>query len=424
MPRMPWGASNSRAGLPELRIAVVSPFVDKQHGTERVLAELLERLASNHGAEIHLYSQHVADLPATRSGNSNPAASSGKKIIWHKVSAIPGPHLLQFLWWYFANRLARWRDAKFRGIVPDILYSPGINSSDASCITVHIVFHAFYERVRLELRFWEDSLFRWPRTMHRILYYRLIMSLERRIYVKQEIALSAVSQTVADQLKRYFGRDDVLVIRNAVETVHFNARARLALRSMARSTFGAAPGEFVFLLIGNDWKKKGLDALLEALTECTDLPVRLFVVGKDDREPYLEQCEKLQLGSRVCFLNPSSNVLQFYAAADAYVGPSLEDAYGLPILESMACGMPVIASKAAGASEIITDGEDGLLLQNPRDVKALSKLMRMLCVSPDLVHSLGVAAERRAAQESWEEHAARTNEHFIQVLLKGKGKPS
>jgi glycosyltransferase involved in cell wall biosynthesis len=399
-----------------LRFTVVSPFVDKQHGTERVLAELLDRLASKHDAEIHLYAQRVADLPITLPGNSSPEGHIAGKIIWHKVSSVPGPHLVQFVWWYFANQIARRRDAKFRGLKTDLLYSPGINAADCDAITVHIVFHAFYEQVRPELRFLSNFPLQWPRLLHRILYYRLIMSLERRIYRKREIALSAVSQLVANQLQKYFGRADVLVVRNAVDTRSFNSKIRLARREEARAIFGALPDEFVFLLIGNDWKKKGLDALLEALTECTDLPVRLFVVGNDNREPYIEQIESLQLGSRVVFLNPSPDVMQFYAAADAYAGPSLEDAYGLPILESMACGLPVIASASAGASEIIKNSENGLLLKNPRDIKELAQLMRKLCTSRDLTLSLGTAAERTAANESWELHAERTYEHFVGIL--------
>jgi hypothetical protein len=56
---------------------------------------------------------------------------------------------------------------------------------------------------------------------------------------------------------------------------------------------------------------------------------------------------------RLRFEAPSGDVLLFYAAADVYVGPSLEDSFGLPILEAMACGLPVIASAHAGASEMI-----------------------------------------------------------------------
>jgi glycosyltransferase involved in cell wall biosynthesis len=398
-----------------VRVAVVSPFVDKQHGTERVLAELLERLAVLHNAEIHLYSQRVADIPVSYPGNSSPETFAGK-IVWHKISKIPGPHLFQFVWWYFGNRFARWRDAKFGDLIPDLLYSPGINAPDAEAITVHIVFCAFYEQVRPQLRLLGDSPLHWPRTIHRILYYRLIKALERRIYSKRQIALSAVSQLVAQQLDHFFGRQDVSVIPNAVDTREFNAAACLRRRSAVRPQFGVAPGEFVFLLIGNDWKKKGLNALLDALALCQDLPVRLLVVGNDARESYLKQCASLQLGLRVTFLAPSVDVLQFYAATDAYVAPSLEDAYGLPILEAMACGLPVIASTSAGASEIISDGENGLLLRDPRDSKALALLMRKICTSPELVRSLGAAGERTAAQESWEAHAARTYEHFSQII--------
>ena len=406
-----------------MRIAVVSPFADKQHGTERVLAELLERLATNHNVEIHFYTQHVADLAVIRSEDSNRNDSAAGKIIWHRVSAIPGPHLFQFVWWYVANRLARWRDARFRGIVTDLLYSPGINAADADAITVHIVFHAFYEQVRPQLRLGSGSPIQWPLALHRILYYRLLMALERRIYRDRRVALSAVSALVAKQLEHFFGRADVLVVRHAVDTHCFNRQARLARRDDARAAFGFAPDEFVFLLIGNDWKIKGLDAALRALTECLDLPIRLLIVGNDHREPFLQLCEQLGLSGRVNFLDPSKDVLQFYAAADAYLGPSLEDSYGLPILESMACGLPVIASSAAGASEIIVDGENGLLLRNPRDVKLLASLMRKICAAPDRGAALGAAAENTAANESWDTYAVRMLEHFRSVVSRKNPSP-
>jgi len=400
-----------------LRLAVISPFVDKQHGTERVLAELLQQLTAEHGVDVDLYSQRVADL-AVLLAESPPRSEGVGRILWRRVSSIPGPHLFQFSWWYFANRFARWRDKTFRGFVPDLLYSPGINAPDADAITVHIVFHAFYEQVWQELRLRSTSPLHWPRTLHRTLYYRLIMMLERRIYGDRRIALSAVSTLVAKQLERFFGRTDVLVVRNAVDTRYFNRQARLARRDEARAALAIAPGEFVFLLIGNDWKKKGLDAALRALSECLDLPIRLLILGNDNREPFLELSERLGLGARLSFLESSRDVLQFYAAADAYVGPSLEDAYGLPILESMACGLPVIASCAAGASEIIVDGENGLLLRDPRDVKLLASLMREICTAPELRAALGAAAERTASRESWETYAARMLEHFQSIAAR------
>ncbi len=60
------------------RVAVLSPFVDKRHGTERCLAEQIERLSRTF--DIHLYSSRVEDVDLTG-------------ITWHRVPALPGPHL-------------------------------------------------------------------------------------------------------------------------------------------------------------------------------------------------------------------------------------------------------------------------------------------------------------------------------------------
>jgi len=75
-----------------LRIAALSPFVDRRHGTERALAETLERLVRIHGYEVHLYSQRVQDLAVVLSAHIAP--STQPAIIWHRVPSLLGPHLL------------------------------------------------------------------------------------------------------------------------------------------------------------------------------------------------------------------------------------------------------------------------------------------------------------------------------------------
>jgi len=403
-----------------LRLCVISPFVDKHHGTERALAELLERLAGEHDVKINLYAQQVAELRFTTGKENSKAADGAGPIRWIKVSSISGPHLIKFLWWYFANRAKRRSDRRSGQVACDLLYSPGINAADAEAITVHIVFHALYEKLQDRLSLRKNSLGQWPILIHRRLYYRLLCALEKRIYGNKSVALSAVSKTVANQLKHFFDRSDVIVVRHGVDTTHFRSTTCLARREVSRAKFGIATDEYVFLLIGNDLRNKGLDTLLMAMASCRELPVRLLVVGKDAPDPYLTECERLGLGTRVTFLQPSSDVLQFYAAADAYVGPSLEDAYGLPILEAMACGLPVIASAAAGVSEVIVDGENGLVLRNPRDASELAALLRKVSTSLAFKQELGIAAERTARNESWDVHAARMLAHFQEILARKK----
>lgn len=385
-----------------MRIAVVSPFLDRRHGTELCLSEQVERLAGQHGCDIHLYCQRVEDL-------AGPAAGAGAaRIWWHRVSEIRGPHLIKFLWWFFANQRLRAKDRADIDLRPDITYSPGINCLDADAIIVHIVFHDFYARLHSGLQLRKLPVASWPRALHRKVYYRLIMALERHIYRDPAIHLAAVSKLVADQLKSHFGRQDVVVIPNAVDTARFNVQARALQRNAARSRLGIAGSEFVILLIGNDWKKKGLDQLMKASSLLRELPIFLLVVGNDDVRPYSKLLRELDLQDRVRFHPPQKDVVAFYAAADVYTGPSVEDAFGLPILEAMACGLPVIASVRAGASAAVEDGLNGLLLRRPEDCEELSRHLRLLLLNPALREAMGAAAARSTADMDWDTNASTT----------------
>src|SRR5207245_1497396 len=70
--------------MPKCQLAVVSPFIDKRHGTERRVAECISRLADQY--EIHVYSMRVEDMDLS-------------KIVWHRIPLLPGPHLFNYLWW-------------------------------------------------------------------------------------------------------------------------------------------------------------------------------------------------------------------------------------------------------------------------------------------------------------------------------------
>ena len=120
---------------------------------------------------------------------------------------------------------------------------------------------------------------------------------------------------------------------------------------------------------------------------------------------------------RIRFEKPSADVLRFYAAADLYVGPSLEDAFNLPILEAMACGLPVIASNQAGSSELIRDGETGSILSDPQDDLKLAQLIHEIYRDKKLRHSIGEAASRYAlANCGWKENTENTRKFLENAL--------
>jgi glycosyltransferase involved in cell wall biosynthesis len=381
-----------------VRVAVISPFVDKQHGTERVLAEQLHRLSTSPGCEILLYSQQVRDLPVSPFEDSHG-------IRWRRVAGISGPYLLQYLFWLCANATCRWWDQRFRGVRRDLLFSPGINALDADAVAVHIVFHEFWRQAGDQLGFQEAPFGAWLRRLHRRLYYQLVMALERRVYRNPKVQLAAVSGLVARQLGEHFGRTDVTVIPNGVATDQFNSTERMCRRENARLNLGLDSADFALLLLGNDWVNKGLNCILRTLAILPDLPIKLIVAGSDDREIFGDKLRHLGLQHKVRFELPQSDVMLFYAAADVYVAPSLEDAYGLPIIEAMACGLPVVASIRAGASEAIQHRKNGLLLQDPTNENELARCLRELFDNKSLRVSLSEAAQASARDYNWERNA-------------------
>jgi glycosyltransferase involved in cell wall biosynthesis len=388
--------------------------VDRHHGTERALAELLERLANRYSCEIHLFAQHVEGLalstPSSRKGGSAGA------IIWHKVPRLPGPHIFQFLAWFYLNRIWRFAFSTLRGVSFDLVLSPGINCSDARVIVVHALFHRLKE-LSDDARSSSIQAYGFLTRLHRRAYYKLMTRLEQRIYSNPRVLLAAVSTRTASLLQEYFHRQSVAAIPNGVEVTSFSPAARNARRIEARLRFGYREEEFVLLLLGNDWSVKGLPAILSAVAGCTSLPLRVLVAGSDAAGPYQAQASQLGILDRCTWASPNPDVLSFYAAADVYVSPSCEDSFGLPVAEAMACGLPVITSSFAGIAELVQSGVDGFVLSDPKDSGELARLLEELFRNPARRQHVGEAAARKALEWTWDRNAA-----AIWELLKQAGK--
>jgi UDP-glucose:(heptosyl)LPS alpha-1,3-glucosyltransferase len=385
-------------------LAVVSPFIDKRHGTERRVAEWTSRLTGEY--DVHVYSQRVEDLDLT-------------KLTWHRIPKLPGPHIGNFLWWLAANHTWRWWDRRFRGIRHDLVFTAGTNCFDADAISIHIVFAEFVRQVRPELAFARNPVRSWPRLIHRRIYYRLIIALERHLYTRPRAQLILIARKTAADLDRFYGaHDDLPVVYMGLDHAVFNPQARLARRDAARKELGIPDNQFAFLLVGNDWLKKGLFTLIEALPLLADLPVALYVAGSDETGPYEAPIARLKLAGRVRFLPSRGDVAFYYAAADAYVGPSLEDTFAQPPMEAMACGLPVITTSTNGTAEIMTDGVDGLILQEPNDSRTLAAQMRAVCEDSVLRARLGEQAARTASGYTWDENGRQFGQIFSRILRK------
>lgn len=408
MRNTPIGVERMNADAPRPRLAAVSPFLDKEHGTERMVVEWITHLADEF--EIHVYSQSVDDIDLSR-------------FTWHRIPKLGGPHIVNYLWWFVANWFFRFWDS-LQGLKYDLVFSPGINCFDADAVSVHIVFAEFVRRVRPDLKFFHNSIGFWPRLVHRRLYYRLAIFLEGIVFRNPRIQLILTAPQTAGELKRFYGREGGLpVISAAFDSSTFNPERRSSLRDGARLALAIPQDHFATLLVGNDWRKKGLPALLDAMRDLSDLPVDMFVVGEDDPGPYRALIRERNIQKQVHFLPPRKDVEFYYAAADAYVGPSLEDTFALPVAEAMACGLPVIVSARAGASALITDGADGLILNDPTDSESLAAMIRRLCLDSELCSRLGANAAVTTRPYTWE-RSSRELATIFEGILRKKARPT
>jgi UDP-glucose:(heptosyl)LPS alpha-1,3-glucosyltransferase len=304
-----------------------------------------------------------------------------------------------------------------RGLKCDLVYSPGINCLDADVVSVHIVFAELYRRVRSELGLRGNPLRLSHKIIHRRLYYRLIMALEKLVYSQAAPRLAAISRRTRDELRQVRRSDHgIPVIYGGLDSGKFNAERRAQLRPHARQELGLAEAAFVLLLIGNDWKNKGLECVLKVMGRLRNPCISLLVAGQDSVEPYRDLIDNNGLDKQLLFLPIRPDVELYYAAADVCVCPSLEDAFAYPPFEAMACGLPVIASSQAGVSELITHRVDGLLLEDPRDAESLAQFISDLWADPALRHRLGENASRTAAQYTWDRNAQQFEALFEEVM--------
>jgi glycosyltransferase involved in cell wall biosynthesis len=158
------------------------------------------------------------------------------------------------------------------------------------------------------------------------------------------------------------------------------------------------------------------------MAQLKDLPLALVVAGKDDSAPYQSRIRELGLEGKVKFCPSRSDVQWYYGAADVYLGPSLEDTFAQPPAEAMACGLPVITTVTNGTAEIMTDGVDGLILQDPNDVPGLAERIRWLFEHPKERESIATQAAVTASDYTWDRNGIEMRALFAKALDRKGGK--
>jgi glycosyltransferase involved in cell wall biosynthesis len=125
---------------------------------------------------------------------------------------------------------------------------------------------------------------------------------------------------------------------------------------------------------------------------------RLLIAGDGgNRSELAALAESLSLGNRIEFLGDVSDVPALLRRASMFVLPSLTEGLPLTVLEAMATGLPVIATRVGGTPEVVDDGTTGLLV-DPREPEQMARAMMRIFECPELGRRLGDAAHLRVAE--------------------------
>jgi UDP-glucose:(heptosyl)LPS alpha-1,3-glucosyltransferase len=359
-------------------------------GCEHYISDLARRLARD-GHAVHLYACRwdASALPAT--------------MHYHRLPAPGGPRYLRP--WRFAqsceDALPKGRHDVTMGFDKtwgqDVLYPQGgLHAASAEynlCKHAHPMMRAAARVTKaLDLAHWSFS------------------RLERRQYLGPYRPLVVVNSVmVRNHFQRYYGvaAEDLHVIRSAIDLNRFPEQDRPRRRQEWRQRWGLEMDATVALFAAMNYRLKGLEPLLHAVARLAERPeanpFRLLVAGNPDFRYYERLAQRLGIAGRVCFAGHCPDMRNAYFASDFLVHPTFYDPCSLVVLEALACALPVITTRANGASELLHPLQEGYVIDDPHDHERLAWAMAQL-LDPVRRSAYAQAARKTAGQWTFDHH--------------------
>jgi UDP-glucose:(heptosyl)LPS alpha-1,3-glucosyltransferase len=235
--------------------------------------------------------------------------------------------------------------------------------------------------------------------------YRRFAKLCARQYANDGRTFIAVSRMVRRHFEVFHRVDprSIRVVYNGVDTSRFCPATCRSHRIALRRRLQVDQDDVLLLLVAHNHRLKGLPVLIRGLAALRRQGARLklAVVGGRRDGAYARLCRRLGVEYDAKFIGAVPDALPFYGAADVYVHPTNYDPCSLVVLEAWACGLPVITSRFNGCAELMTEGREGYILQDPRDVCELESRLIPLLDRDERIRQ-GAGARRLAEAHSAE----------------------
>jgi UDP-glucose:(heptosyl)LPS alpha-1,3-glucosyltransferase len=347
--------SHERADRP--RVALVYTGCHRRGGVERVVWEAAHHLSGRF--DLVIVAEDVDPLPPSVDVVRIPRAPVHGRLAQRRFRRLAG--------------------AAVSDIGADVIVSFGSDCPDGDVLVVGSVHRAWLLR-GAAVRIGTVKVPAFVRSL--LLRHRIHLAHERatlrRLRRRRAIAV-AVSSSVADDLTRLYGVSPALieVVPNGFDPSECEVERIERLRVEVRDELQIRPGSNVLVLVANEYHRKGLVVLLEAMADSNREDIELLLVGRMAPDAFRPQMRALGLDNRVRWVGSTNDVSRYYAAADLFVLPTQYEAFGSVIVEALACGLPVVTSELAGAAVVVSPHRNGLLLKDPLDASELTECLRV-----------------------------------------------
>jgi glycosyltransferase involved in cell wall biosynthesis len=222
-----------------------------------------------------------------------------------------------------------------------------------------------------------------------------------KLVLRNADAVIALSEDMKREMQKIWDRD-IFVMPNGIDLERFDDLPREEMRVRLQTK----ADDRLIIFVGRFRPEKAVTYLIEALAVVRqkDQSARLVLVGEGPEEDNLRQLVRhLNLGDCIDFAGQISNeqVPQYMAAADIFVLPSLSEGFPNVVLEAMAVGLPVVASRVGGLPEIIEEGENGFLVE-PKMPEQIADRVLLLLRNDGLRIRIARNNRAKAKGYSWE----------------------
>ncbi len=394
-----------------MKIGVDATCWGNKRGFGRFTRELLEHLL-----EIDKTNEYLFFIDGDTSDSEAIPERVEKIVVETKVSPIKaasanGSRSLKDIW---AMSREVWRNQVDVFFFPAVYsYFPILNRTKV-IVTIHDVIADHNP----ELIF--------PNTKSKVFW-----KLKQNAAVRQSDLILTVSDYSKEQISEYFGLPTtrLRVISEGARSI-FKVLPKNGAMHKTLGRFGLKPEERLLLYVGGISPHKNLSSLINAFRRINENPdqtdVKLVLVGDYKDDPFFsaypslkKQVAKLGLEDKVIFTGfiSDEDLALFYNAATLLVFPSLEEGFGLPAVEAMACGTPVVASNCSSLPEVV--GEAGRFF-DPRDEKNMAEVIGEILNDGSLIADLKKSSLDRSKKFGWQKAAEDTLRMFEELAVDGK----